>query len=84
MNDKERNLQVYIDAITARFKATSDETKATHKLSTKEVADAINELNPGCNASVQEVYDALFEAGFIFRAPRGTAGIHFKWLLIEK
>ena len=83
MSDK-KDLSIYIEAIKARFAMTDDENKATHKLSTKEVADAINELNPSCAALAQDVYDAMFEAGFVFRAPRGTSGLRFKWLLIEK
>lgn len=50
MSDK-KDLSIYIEAIQARFAVTDDESKATHKLSTKEVADAINELNPSCAAS---------------------------------
>ena len=83
MSDK-KDLSIYIKAIQERFAITDDECKATHKLSTKEVAEAINELNPGCSVSAQDVYDAMFEAGFVFRAPRGTSVLHFKWLLIEK
>lgn len=59
MSDK-KDLSIYIEAIKARFAMTDDENKATHKLSTKEVADAINELNPSCAASAQDVYDAMF------------------------
>lgn len=83
MSDK-KDLSIYIEAIQARFAVTDDENKATHKLTTKEVTDAINELNPSCAASPQDIYDAMFEAGFVFRAPRGTSGLRFKWLLIEK
>lgn len=84
MSNENKDLTPYMHVIRERFEPTDSESRATHKLSTKEVADAINELCPGCNASTQEVYDALFEAGFMFRAPRGTAGINFKWLMIEK
>mgnify|MGYP001032435081 FL=1 len=84
MSTKKTDLNPYVHAIRERFEPTENESKATHKLSTKEVADAINELNPGCNATTQDVYDALFEAGFVFRALRGTLGLNFKWLMIEK
>lgn len=84
MSDK-KDLSIYIEAIQARFAVTDDENKATHKLSTKEVADAINELNPSCAASAQDVYDAMVrKPASWFRAPRGTSGLRFKWLLIEK
>lgn len=82
--EKQKDLTLYIDAILHRFSPTDNEQLATHKLSTKEVADAINELNPGCNCSVQDAYDALFEAGFAFRSPRGSQALLFKWLMIEK
>lgn len=84
MSTESKDLSPYIHAIRERFEPTENDTLATHKLSTKEVADAINELNPGCSASLQDVYDAMFEAGFVFRAPRGTASLNFKWLLVEK
>lgn len=84
MSTEQKDLSPYIHAILERFKPTDNESRATHKLSTKEVADAINELNPGCSASIQDAYDAMFEAGFVFRAPRGTAGLNFRWLLVEK
>ena len=60
MSDK-KDLSIYIEAIKARFAMTDDENKATHKLSTKEVADAINELNPSCAASAQDVYEAMLK-----------------------
>lgn len=75
MNTEHKDLSLYIYAICERFEPTDNETRATHKLSTKEVADAINELNPGCNASIQDVYDALYEAGFVFRAPRSSRNV---------
>ena len=84
MNTNKKDLSPYVHAIRERFEPTEVERLATHKLSTKEVTDAINELCPGQDASIQEVYDALFEAGFVFRAPRGTAGLNFKWLMVEK
>lgn len=74
----------YIQAICDRFEPADNEDRATHKLSTKEVADAINALNPDCRAGVGDTYKALREAGFEFCSPKGTSGLHFKWLMIEK
>lgn len=73
-----------ITAIMQRFKPTADVGLATHCLSTKEITDAINELNPECNASLKDTYDALTQAGFTFTSPPGSVGIQFKWLMIEK
>lgn len=84
MSTDKKDLSPYIHAIRERFLPVDNELSATHKLSTKEVTDAINELDPGCSATPQDVYEALFEAGFIFRAPRGTSGLYFKWLMVEK
>lgn len=81
---EENDITMYIQVLLKRFSPTDNEERATHKLSTKEVAEAINELNPGCNCSVQNAYDALYEAGFVFRSPRGTSALQFKWLMIEK
>ncbi len=79
-----KDLSIYINVIMERFIPVMDEAAATHKLTTKEVTDAINELNPGCGASAQDTYDALFEAGFVFKSPRGTSSLNFKWLMLEK
>lgn len=84
MSEENKDLSIYIHAIQERFEPVGHENEATHKLSTEEIKTAINELNPGINASIQDAYDALFEAGFAFRSPRGTAGLHFKWLMKEK
>jgi hypothetical protein len=83
-NEESKDLSLYLEAILNRFETTNDETKATHKLSTQEVTDAINELNPSVQASPTDVYDALLEAGFEFRAPRGLSSLQFKWLMVEK
>lgn len=83
-SEEKNDIAIYIDTLLMRFSPTDNEERATHKLSTKEVADAINELNPGSNCSTQNAYDALYEAGFVFRSPRGTSALQFKWLMIEK
>ena len=79
-----KDLSVYIDTIRQRFNPTDSESSATHKLSTKEIANAINELNPSIHATTEDVYNALSEAGFIFRSPSGMSSLQFKWLLVEK
>ena len=84
MSDGRPDLSPYICAICERFESTDSEGAATHKLSTQEVADAINALNPGCKAGVEDTYEALRAAGFMFCSPRGTSGLQFKWLMIEK
>jgi hypothetical protein len=84
MSEGRPDLSPYIHAIRERFEPTDDEDQATHKLSTQEVADAIKALNPGSGVTDQDTYKALSEAGFIFCSPRGGAGLHFKWLMIEK
>lgn len=84
MSEENKDLSMFIHAIQERFEPVENENEATHKLSTMEVKEVINELNPGLNASTQETYDALFEAGFVFRSPRGTVGLHFKWLMKER
>lgn len=83
-NNDTADLSPYIASILQRFKPATDASQATHILSTKEVAEAINELNPACSASPADTFQALSNAGFIFSTPRGTVGIHFKWLMIEK
>jgi hypothetical protein len=82
--EESKDLSLYIRAVTDRFRPTDDEDSATHKFTTKEVTDAINSLNPGCGATLQDTCEALSEAGFIFKSPKGASGINFKWLMVEK
>jgi hypothetical protein len=84
MSEESVDLSPYIHAIRERFDPADDEGQATHRLSTEEITDAINALNPGCGATNQDTYKALRQAGFGFCSPKGGAGLQFKWLMIEK
>lgn len=82
--DNKKDLSVYMDAITARFRPVNNDTDATHWFSTGEVTDAINELDPGCHAKPEDVFQALLDAGFTFRSKPGQMGLNFRWLMVEK
>ncbi|MDR1259738.1 MAG: hypothetical protein LBK65_10785 [Tannerellaceae bacterium] len=75
---------LYIRAIEERFEPAGNENAATHFLSTREITDAINELNPALGALPEDTYNALCAAGFMFKSPGGGAGIGFRWLMSGK
>lgn len=79
-----KDLGLYIRAIEERFESAGSENAATHFFSTREITDAINELNPSVGALPQDTNNALCAAGFMFKSPKMGAGIGFKWLMAEK
>lgn len=84
MENNYSDLTPYMEAILERFKPVETAIHATHQLTTKEVADAIRELNPGCKLDLAQVYDVMKQAGFTFSSLPGTTGLYFKWLLAER
>jgi hypothetical protein len=79
-----KDLQQYIDVLLDVYRPAAPQEEATHFFSTDEIFDAIKSLNPGVEMSKNELYDAMLNAGFIFKPRRGTSGIDFRWLLVQK
>jgi len=84
MSETKSNIGSYIDVLMESFKPANTNEGATHFFSTDEIHDAIIQLNPGADISSQDVYQAMIDAGFIFKPRAGTSGIDFRWLLLQK
>ena len=84
MPETKSNIGPYIDVLMESFKPASTNEGATHFFSTDEIYDAIVQLNPGAEISSIDVYQAMIDAGFIFKPRAGTSGIDFRWLLLQK
>ena len=83
-NDVQRaDLTPYIDAIMERYRPAETAREATLSLSTADVYRAIKDLNPGLSFSMDDVFDAMQAAGFVFKAD-GLTSIRFKWLMQER
>lgn len=82
-NDSESNkvdLSPYIQAILERYRPAETDHEATMALTTSDVYRAIKDLNPGLSVQMDDVFDAMLEAGFTFKA-NGLSSIRFKWLI---
>jgi hypothetical protein len=84
MDNKQSSVSPYIDVLMESFKPAKSNDAATHLFSTDEIYDAIVSLNPGAQISKEDVYQAMIDAGFIFKPRAGTSGIDFRWLLLQK
>lgn len=82
--DRTPDLSPYIAAISERFRPALNPDEATHRFTTHEIKEAINELNPGIKISDSQVFQAMQAAGFFFDVVSGTQSLLFKWLLVEK
>ncbi len=83
-NDVQRaDLTPYIDAIMERYRPAETAREATLSLSTSDVYRAIKDLNPGLSFSMDDVFDSMQAAGFVFKAD-GIASIRFKGLMQER
>jgi len=58
--------------------------QATDFLSTNEIFEALQELNPGVTLDKSKIYDLLKEEGFNCSVEPGKFKFSFKWMLIKK
>lgn len=72
------DLSPYMEALSRRFRPATSPAEATHRLSTREVKYAIEELNPGLTVPESLVFDAMAMAGYEFEAVRGFQSLKFK------
>lgn len=78
------NRDIYISAIMEYYKPASTLQEASHFFSTEEIYNAIIDINPGSELSKNEVFQAMIDAGFIFKVQPGKIGLDFRWLLSQK
>lgn len=83
-NDKPTDISVYVAALSATYKPASNAGVATHWFSTREVFDAIKSIDPGATVTIEQVHDALLEAGYRYQSRPGAIGVEFRWMFRAK
>lgn len=73
-------LQVFVQY----YEPASSIAQASDFLSTNEIFEALQELNPGATLDKSEIYDLLKQKGFICSVEPGKFKFTFKWMLIKK
>ena len=74
----------YIDALKSSYEPARTPSDVTNWFSTDDVVDAIKDIDPGAKVSKEQVYQALLQAGFEYRAKPGTQGLQFRWMMRAK
>lgn len=79
-----KDLGIYLDALSRKFKPALSPQDTTHWFSTDEVRMAILEIDPSIEVNKDNIFDALHQAGYDFTSQPGSYGLHFKWMFREK
>lgn len=82
--EKITDISIYIAALSTIFAPATDPARATHWLTTEEVVKAIKELDPSAQVSQDEIFRALWDAGYRFGQRPCAQGLSFRWMMIEK
>lgn len=78
------DISIYIAALSSTFAPAKDAAHATHWLTTEEVINAIKELDPSAQVSKEEIFQALWNAGYRFGQRPCAQGLSFRWMLVAK
>lgn len=82
--EKITDISIYIAALSSTFAPAKDAAHATHWLTTEEVINAIKELDPSAQVSEEEIFQALWNAGYRFGQRPCAQGLSFRWMLVAK
>ena len=82
--EKITDISIYIAALSTTFAPAADPAHTTHWLTTEEVINAINELDPAANISKEEIFKALWSAGYRFGQRPCSQSLSFRWMMTEK
>ena len=74
----------YIEVLMQTFAPARNETETTHWFSTDEVYEAIKRIDPGTEATKDDIYDSMMDAGFRYQCRPGAMALDFKWMLKAK
>jgi len=75
------DISSYIEALTATYRPAPDAASATHWFTTGEVHRAIRNIDPATGIALEQVHDALLQAGFRYRVRPGAMGLEFRWMM---
>lgn len=78
------DISIYIAALSSTFAPAKDAAHATHWLTTEEVINAIKELDPSANISKEEIFQALWNAGYRIGQRPCSQGLSFRWMMAAK
>lgn len=82
--EKITDISIYIAALSTTFAPAKDPAHATHWFTTEEVIVAIKELDPSATISKDEIFQALWNAGYRFGQRPCSQGLSFRWMLTAK
>ena len=74
----------YIEVLLQTFAPAQNERETTHWFSTDEVFEAIKRIDPATEATKDEIYNAMMDAGFRYQCRPGALALDFKWMLRAK
>lgn len=82
--EKITDISIYVAALSTAFAPAKASAYATHWFTTEEVIDAIKELDPSAQISKDEIFRALWNAGYRFGQRPCAQGLSFRWMLAAK
>ena len=78
------NASSYIEVLMQTFAPAQNLQETTHWFSTDEVYEAIKRIDPGTEATKDDIYDSMMDAGFRYQCRPGAMALDFKWMLKAK
>lgn len=82
--EKITDISIYIAALSTTFAPANDPARATHWFTTEEVVNAIKELDPSAQISKDEIFQALWDAGYRLGQRPCAQGLSFRWMFTAK
>jgi len=82
--NKDTDINIYLDALSRKYKPARSPQDTTHWFSTDEVRIAIKDIDPSADVNNEKIFDALHQAGYDFMSQPGSYGLHFRWMFREK
>ncbi|MDA3821325.1 MAG: hypothetical protein PF450_01745 [Bacteroidales bacterium] len=64
-----------------KYHPAEDITQSTHLFSTTEIFQALNELNPGAEISIDVIFELMEEAGYTWLPDPNKMGFSLKWMV---
>ncbi|MCC8186493.1 MAG: 5-formyltetrahydrofolate cyclo-ligase [Bacteroides sp.] len=83
INHDNPGINLFTEAFSNRYRPVRTIQEATHFFSTQELFRELKQINPGLNISIDQVHDAMIEAGYIYQAKPGYQSIKLFWLGAE-
>lgn len=70
-----------LNVFKQNFAPAKDIAEASHLFSTKEIFEAVQELDPGTKIKIENLFTALTEEGYAYFPEPDKFSLSFKWML---